>query len=149
MGRLLGIAHAPASRAALIEIDAAQVDITGGIPGDARGAKPGRQVTVLFREGWERACRDIGATLPWTVRRANLLVEGVAIPAEGGRLILGELVLEVTQETKPCHVMEAAHRGLRRALAPEWRGGVCCRVLAGGVIRVGDGVEAQDAVQAR
>jgi MOSC domain-containing protein YiiM len=141
MGRLLGIARAPASRAALIEIDAAQIDLATGIAGDVRGSKAGRQVTVLFREGWERACRDIGVALPWTTRRANVLVEGVALPAKGGRLVFGDLVLEVTQETKPCHVMEAAHRGLRRALAPEWRGGVCCRVIAGGMIRVGDEVE--------
>jgi MOSC domain-containing protein YiiM len=39
--------------------------------------------------------------------------------------------------------MEAAHRGLRRALTPEWRGGVTCRVLKGGMIRVGDAVEVQ------
>jgi MOSC domain-containing protein YiiM len=149
MGRLLGIARAPARRAALIEMEAANVEIARGIPGDVRGTTAGRQVTVLFREGWERACGDIGAMLPWTTRRANLLVEGVAVPAEGGRLILGDLVLEVTQETKPCHVMEAVHRGLRRALAPEWRGGVCCRVIAGGMIRVGDRVDARDALQAR
>ena len=51
-------------------------------------------------------------------------------------------MLEVTQETKPCHLMEAAHPGLKRALTPEWRGGVCCRVLKGGKVRVGDRVEA-------
>jgi MOSC domain-containing protein YiiM len=80
--------------------------------------------------------------LPWVTRRANLFVEGIAPPHEGGQLRIGDLVLEVTQETQPCHLMEAAHRGLKRALTPEWRGGVCCRVLKGGMIRVGDRVEA-------
>jgi len=29
---------------------------------------------------------------------------------------------------------------LRRALKPDWRGGVCCDVVSGGTIRVGDPV---------
>jgi MOSC domain-containing protein YiiM len=143
MGRLLGIARAARKRSPLAETEEAEVTLELGIVGDARGTKPGRQVTVLFREGWEGACRDLGLTLPWITRRANLLVEGVAVPPEGASLAVGEAVLEVIEETKPCQVMEAAHRGLRRALTPEWRGGVTCRVLKGGMIRVGDAVEVQ------
>ena len=142
MGRLLRIARAPALRAALVEVEEVEVGGSEGIRGDARGTKSGRQVTVLFREGWESACGELGVTLPWVTRRANLLVEGIAPPREGCRLRIGDLVLEVTQETKPCHVMEAAHRGLKRALTPAWRGGVCCRVVTGGRIRVGDHVDA-------
>ncbi len=141
MARLLGIACAPALRAALVEVQEAEVGAAEGIQGDARGRKPGRQVTVLFREGWESACGELGVTLPWVTRRANLFIEGIAPPREGGQLRIGDLLLEVTQETQPCHLMEAAHRGLKRALAPEWRGGVCCRVVKGGRIRVGDDVE--------
>ena len=142
MGILLGIARAPALRAALVEVKEAEVRDAEGILGDARGRKSGRQVTVLFREGWESACRELGVTLPWVTRRANLFVEGIATPREGGQLRIGDLLLEVTQETEPCHLMEAAHRGLKRALTPEWRGGVCCRVVKGGRIRVGDAVDA-------
>ncbi len=141
MGILLGIARAPVLRAALVEVEEVEVGGADGIQGDARRRKSGRQVTVLFREGWESACRELGVTLPWVTRRANLLVEGIVPPKEGGQLRIGDLVLEVTQETQPCHLMEAAHRGLRRALTPEWRGGVCCRVLKGGKIRVGDHVD--------
>lgn len=143
MGHLLGIARAARKRAPMAETGEATVSLEFGVHGDARGTKPGRQVTVLFREGWESACRDLGVTLPWLTRRANLLVEGVAVPREGGRLSIGDLLLEVTDETKPCQIMEAAHRGLRRALTPEWRGGVTCRVVRGGTIRVGDRVEVE------
>jgi MOSC domain-containing protein YiiM len=141
MGHLLAIARAPVKRGPLMELKEAAVDVAHGVDGDARGKRPGRQVTVVFREGWDAACRDLGAELPWITRRANLLVEGVAVPREGKRLVIGSLVLEVTQETQPCQVMEAAHRGLRAALTPDWRGGVCCRVVQGGTIRVGDRVE--------
>ena len=143
MGHLLAIARAPVKRGPLTALSEAVVGVTDGVDGDARGKRPGRQVTVVFREGWDAACRELGVELPWITRRANLLVEGVAVPREGKRLVIGSLVLEVTQETQPCQVMEAAHRGLRAALTPEWRGGVCCRVVQGGTIRIGDRVDVE------
>ena len=142
MGQLLGIAKAPRRRAALVEVLQADIDPVAGIIGDARGRTPNRQVTVLVREGWHAACRELRAEIPWITRRANLLIDGLAVPREGARLIIGRVVLEVTQETQPCRLMEAAHRGLRQALLPEWRGGVCCRGIGGGTVHVGDGVEA-------
>ncbi len=141
MGQLLGIARVAKRLAPLIAIEEAEVAVSTGIDGDVRGTKAGRQVTVLFREGWEAACRELGHDLPWTTRRANLFVEGVAVPREGKRLVIGNLVLEVTQETQPCHLMDEAQLGLRAALKPHWRGGVCCRVIERGTIRVGDHVE--------
>ena len=43
-------------------------------------------------------------------------------------------------ETDPCSRMDEQHAGLRDALTPDWRGGVCCRVIAGGNVAVGDEV---------
>jgi len=143
MGQLLSIAWTPVKRGTMIPIPEADIGIETGLQGDARGRKAGRQVTVVFREGWDAACADIGVKLPWITRRANLFVEGVPVPHEGRRLVIGGAVLEVTQETQPCQVMEAAHRGLRAALTPDWRGGVCCKVLKGGMIRIGDSVEVE------
>ena len=141
-GKLLGIALTPELRAPMQEERAASVSVESGIAGDARGRKLGRQVTVLFREGWEDACRDLHVTLPWTTRRANLYVEGVERPRNiGGRISIGDVVLEVTQETAPCMLMEHFHTGLKAALTPEWRGGVCCEVVSGGDLRLGDAVD--------
>jgi MOSC domain-containing protein YiiM len=141
-GRLIGIARARELRAPLEELREAQISIAHGIEGDARGMKPRRQITVLFREGWDDACRDLGVVLPWVTRRANLLVEGVERPRHtGGHLKIGEIELEVMLETDPCMLMERVHAGLKQALTPDWRGGVCCNVLSGGMIRVGDAVE--------
>jgi MOSC domain-containing protein YiiM len=36
--------------------------------------------------------------------------------------------------------MEKARTGLKAALTPDWRGGVCCNVVSGGNVRVGDPV---------
>jgi len=33
--------------------------------------------------------------------------------------------------------MDETEQGLRMALAPDWRGGVCCRVIRGGTISNG------------
>jgi MOSC domain-containing protein YiiM len=141
-GNLVGIARAPVLRAALEELTSAAISLERGIEGDARGEKRGRQVTVLFRDGWEDACRDVGAALPWTTRRANLLVANLDRPREaGGTLHIGDVELQIVMETRPCALMEQAHTGLRAALGPDWRGGVCCVVRRGGEIRLGDRAE--------
>ena len=137
--RLIGIVRAAEHMAPLETLEQASITVAAGIQGDCRGITPDRQVSILFREGWEDACRDAGADLPWQTRRANLYVEGLEPVREpGGRISVGEVVLEVFEETRPCAAMEAAFAGLRAAMRPEWRGGVLCRVIKGGEIRQGD-----------
>ena len=123
------------------ELPRATVSRETGVADDFRGGPGERQVTVLSREAWERACRAAGAELPWTTRRANLLVEGLELAETAGRrLVIGSVVLEVTGETDPCRRMDQQHAGLRTALEPEWRGGVTCRVLEPGPLAPGDEV---------
>ncbi len=126
-------------------IETAHVSVEAGIAGDFRGAvKPGgrgrRQVTLLERGDWDAATRAVGHTLPWSERRANLLVDRLDLPQRPGvRLRIGaDVVLEITRETDPCERMDALAPGLRAAMTPDWRGGACSRVLVGGMIRVGD-----------
>ncbi len=131
-------------------VDAATVDVAEGLVGDFRGRSPGRQVTVMGREGWEDACRELGRELDWTVRRANLLVEGLRLEGcTAARIRIGDVLLEVTEETKPCQRMDEASAGLRGALAPGWRGGVSCRVLEGGEVRPGDPVSLESCASRR
>jgi MOSC domain-containing protein YiiM len=141
MGKLIGIARTAEQLGPMEEIGRASISVEAGIDGDARGRKLNRQVTILFRDGWEDACRALDRTLPWTTRRANLFVEGVTrLQDAGGRITIGDVVLEVTRETDPCQLMERSQSGLKDALTPAWRGGVCCRVVQGGEIAVGDAV---------
>ena len=121
-------------------LESAAVTIEAGVEGDVRGTLRDRQVTVLTHEGWQAACRSLGSDLPWTTRRANVLVEGLALAQEVGSTIrIGDVALLITGETDPCTRMEEQAAGLRDALAPEWRGGVTCEVTHGGAIAVGDG----------
>ena len=140
-GRLLGIAIREKSRGSMKEMKSAAVNTSQGLAGDFRG-KPGpRQVTVLAREDWNSACEALGKDLPWTLRRANLLVEGISLRETIGSIIrIGELNLQVTGETDPCARMDEAEPGLMKALLPDWRGGVCCRVIKDGEIASGESV---------
>lgn len=127
-------------------LDHADVTVAEGVRGDFRGAlKPGhnkRQVTVMAAEGWRDTLQHLGAHVAWEQRRANLLVDGLALAeTRGARLIFESgLVLEVTGKCDPCTRMEEVAPGLKAALLPHWRGGVTTRVIEGGPIRVGEQV---------
>ncbi len=138
MARLLGIAVKSCRRGEISLHNEAMLNIHSGVVGDWRG-KPGkRQVTLMSLVDWRAACEVLGVELPWQTRRANLLVDALPLyQSTGSRIRLGEALLEVTGETDPCERMEEAHPGLFQALAPDWRGGVTCRVIANGVLHVG------------
>jgi MOSC domain-containing protein YiiM len=142
-GRLIGIARKSEIAAEPEVMPRAHVSAEAGVEGDFRGrTEKQRKVTVIAREAWEAACKELGRDLPWTTRRANLCVEGVALPRRiGARISIGGTVLEVVEETDPCSRMEKAAKGLRAALTPDWRGGVCCSVIKPGDIEIGAPVE--------
>lgn len=139
---LEAIAIRSASRAPMQELPVTTISTSKGVEGDSRG-KPGkRQVTVMSQESWHKTCADLNIDLPWTTRRANLLVSGVEFgPQDVGKiLVIGDAQLEITREADPCRRMDEAQPGLKQALVGDWRGGVCCRVLQAGQIRIGDRV---------
>jgi MOSC domain-containing protein YiiM len=145
VGRLAGIARHAFSKAPMETLDAVDVTVDCGIHGDFRGTlKPGgkgrRQVTLIERGDWDAAMAEVGHAISWAERRANLLVDGLDLPQVAGvRLRIGaDVVLEITRECDPCERMEALATGLRAALTPDWRGGVCTRVKVGGRIAIGD-----------
>lgn len=141
-GKLIGIAIKRKPRQPMETFDRIEISLERGLAGDARGPLPGRQVTVVFKDGWNATCAALGRDLPWTTRRANLFVDGVSGPQTvGARIRVGDALLEVTEETAPCIVMERNVPGLRNAMRPEWRGGVTCAVIDGGEIALGDAVE--------
>ena len=142
-GRLVGIALRAARLEPMEEVNSASITLAAGLEGDHKGAKfPDRQLTVLSVEAWRLAAEDAGKPdLPWTSRRANLLVESVLLPrAAGGVLRVGEVVLEVTGQTVPCKRMDDTLPGLRKSLHADWRGGVTCRVQQGGLVKLHDPV---------
>jgi len=143
MSSIKAIAIKNRSRVAMQSIDSAQISVNSGILGDFRGPQKDRQITILSEDAWQKACREIDIELPWTTRRANLLVDGVEFDESytNRRVRIGEVELVVTRETNPCSLMDAQQAGLTAALTPDWRGGICCNVVKPGTVKLGDQVE--------
>ena len=138
---LQGIAVRGASRAPMRELQEASVTVTDGIVEDYRGAGL-RQVTFIDAGQWRQVVGELGVDLPWYTRRANLLVDGLDLPAMvGSRLRIGDCLFEIHGETEPCERMDELQAGLRAGLVPEMRGGVWGKVLESGQLRVGQSVE--------
>lgn len=141
MGRLVGIARREKKRAPMETLVEAQVSDQTGVANDSRGKPGDRTVTVITARAWREVCTELGREIPWTTRRANLLVDDIDLPRHAGPIIeIGEVRLKVTMEVDPCSRMDEQYEGLREILKPDWRGGVGCKVLAGGSIAVGDAV---------
>ncbi|WP_299809828.1 MOSC domain-containing protein [uncultured Shewanella sp.] len=142
MAKLIGIAFKTEKRGQMITVEQAQVTQAKGVENDIFGRPGKRQVTVISIQQWQLACNDVGKTLPWFTRRANLLVDGISFSSEdlGKQLVIGDLILEITGETDPCKKMEMAYPGLKQALLSDWRGGVTCRVITGSNIKMNDNV---------
>ncbi len=153
-GRLAGIARHDRPRGPIETVSEVDVTVREGVHGDYRGAmKPDghrkRQISLIAAEDWAAALADLDlepGAIPWSERRVNLLVEGIALPRrEGARIHVGDtLVIEAARECDPCSRMEEIHPGLKAALTPDWRGGVLGRVLVEGTIRVGDTIRIEE-----
>ena len=142
-GRLAGIARRARPKAPMEELGQVLLSPEHGVEGDCRGRPGPRQLVILAGEDWRAALDELGGEpSPWTVRRANLLVTGMALPREDGVLLrIGAALVELTGECDPCQVMDRQRPGLRRALEPDWRGGRTARVIEGGALQIGDAVE--------
>ena len=122
-------------------VDSALLEVDRGLSGNAnRGGK--RQVTIISKERWAELMDVLGANLPPSARRANLMVSGIDLENSRGRVLqVGGTRLKINGETRPCEQMEAAHAGLEELMRERWGGGAFAEVLDGGEIRVGDAVE--------
>jgi MOSC domain-containing protein YiiM len=142
--RVLAIALRTAMAGPMQLVEEADGAVDAGLSGDLP-VKPDRGVTLLSNEQWQETLADLKVDLPWHTRRANVLIEGVRMGDLLGKTVrLGAMRLEVTGETEPCALMDFLHDGLMHALKDDCRAGVLCRVLNGGMIRVGDTLVVED-----
>lgn len=143
---LTGIAIRSYQRAPMQVLRQCQISPEAGLAGDSRGKPGSRQVSILSEESWAAACKDLGQELHWSERRANLLIRGYEFTSEDvGRILqIGTVRLRLSRETMPCRRMEEVCQGLSGALTPQWRGGICARVIEGGQIQIGDEIQLFD-----
>lgn len=149
-GVIAGIARHAVRRGQMETLSHVEVSVDRGIEGDCRGVvEPGgrgrRQVSLMELRDWDAAMRELGQSVPWQERRANLLVDGLDLPQRAGAMLrVGTVLIRVTGECDPCVRMEKVAVGLHAALKPDWRGGVLGRIIEGGHIAVGDAIGVEE-----
>ncbi|MBT8447822.1 MAG: MOSC domain-containing protein [Gammaproteobacteria bacterium] len=133
----------PARRAAMEVVQQVRASPEHGLAGDRYGGRSGkRQVTLLQAEHVAAVAAMLRRpALDYALLRRNIVIAGLNLVAlKGRRFRVGEAVLETTGLCHPCSRME-------EALGPggynlmRGHGGITARVLAGGLIRVGDRAE--------
>ncbi len=123
--------------------------VESGLDGDRhsgrrayRGNKPGpdRDVTLIEQEAIDAAAREKGVSLDPSETRRNILTRGVRLNELVGReFSVGEVRLRGLRLCEPCsHLAGLTGRNVIPAFTH--RGGLRAQVIAGGTIRVGDGI---------
>ena len=129
-GRLEWIGLRPSRRQDMVVVDAALAIADRGL-----------QITVISREFIEQTAHflDRESIDPALLRR-NLVISGINLHAlRYQRFEIGEALLEAGALCHPCSRMESA-LGRGGVAAMFGHGGLCCRILRGGLVRVGDRV---------
>ena len=139
MAQLLNIWTKPAKGEQMVSHESIECLTGEGLQGCVGGKADHRQVTILSLAAWNEAQQEIGEQMDPIHRRANLLVDDIDFENSKEKiLVIGDLTIELTGETKPCAQMEALHDGLRNAMKPKWRGGATGKVLNSCTIKIGD-----------
>jgi MOSC domain-containing protein YiiM len=146
-GRLEWIGLRPSRDEPMREVASAVAEAGGGLAGDRYGARRGgsgkRGATLIQSEHLPAiaALAGRGSVAPAMLRR-NLAVSGIPLVAlRGRRFRIGEVLLEGTDACDPCSRMEDA-LGPGGYNAMRGHGGLCARIIEGGVLRIGDAVVA-------
>ncbi|MBP0444490.1 MOSC domain-containing protein [Roseomonas sp. SSH11] len=143
-GRVAWIGLRPARRAPVRAVEEVLAAPGQGLAGDryASNRNGARQVTLIAAEHLSAigAYLSMDAVLPERLRR-NIVVQGINLGAlKHRRFRVGGAVLEYSGECHPCSRMEE-ELGPGGYNATRGHGGIIARVLEGGLIRLGDGVE--------
>lgn len=112
-------------------------DPTGDL---AKRKGPGREITLIEIEAIEAVFRDYKIQLGADQTRRNVITRGVALNHLVGREFrVGEIRLAGVELCEPCARLESmTQKGVKEALIH--RGGIRCRILDEGILRVGDPV---------
>jgi MOSC domain-containing protein YiiM len=112
-----------------------------GLAGNADRSRR-RQITIIDEAAWREAAAETGVDVDPSKRRANVMLRGVSLVESRGKLLrLGDCLVRILGETRPCEQMEEAQAGLRKALSPNWRAGVFGEIVEGGAICIGDSAD--------
>ena len=136
-------------RAPILEVQQAHAIAEHGLEGDHRADKTpgsGRQVTLISREFIDQTAHFLGRdSIDPSLLRRNLVVSGINLHTlRHQQFTIGEALFEAGALCHPCSRMESA-LGQGGVAAMFGHGGLCCRILRGGKIAVGDTLRVQTA----
>jgi MOSC domain-containing protein YiiM len=122
----------------LDSVDEVQVKAGAGIEGDRYGHK---DLTLFEAEAIEGLKADTGIEIKPSEIRRNVMTRGMSLnELVGHRIRVGEVEAVVTELCHPCsHLQKMTEPGVLRGLVN--RGGLNADIVAGGAIRIGDGIE--------
>lgn len=142
-GRVEWIGVRPARRDPVIVVDSVEAREGRGLTGDrfAGGASSKRQVTLIQAEHLPVIARLLGRdSIDPALLRRNIVISGINVLAlNGAQFAIGGALMIGSGPCHPCSRMEEAF-GAGGYNAVRGHGGITARVIAGGVIRVGDAV---------
>ena len=100
------------------------------------------QVTLIAAEALEEISAKTEVSVSEGQHRRNIVTRGVDLHALGRkRFRVGEALLAFDRPRPPCrYIQSVSERGMTKALG-RTRGGICARVIEGGMISEGDTVE--------
>lgn len=150
-GELRWIGVRPGRRVAMTSLTHTEAVAERGLAGDHRMDKTpgsGRQVTLISEEFIDQIGHFLGGKVirPEQLRR-NLVVANINLNALRYQIFqIGDAVFEATALCHPCSRMEQelGKGGLAAMLG---HGGLCCKVLHSGNIRIGDEIRLYTAQQ--
>lgn len=142
-GRVTWLGLRPERRAAMVVVQAAELEPGRGLVGDRyKRLDGGRQVTLIGEENLSAIAAFLGQDTPVAPElvRRNIVVAGLNLLAlKDQRFRLGQALLETSGECHPCSRMEEV-LGVGGYNAMRGQGGVTARVIEGGRVALGDAV---------
>jgi MOSC domain-containing protein YiiM len=143
-GELTWIGLRPERKVNMVSVNSTIAVEGMGLEGDHRMEKTfgsGRQVTIISEEYLQQISHYLGGktVYPATLRR-NLMIKNVNLTALRYQTFqIGEALFEAGALCHPCSRMEGA-LGKGGVAAMMGHGGLCCKIIKGGKIQVGDSV---------
>jgi hypothetical protein len=136
--KVLHLFRAPKRRVPMEELRSAEVVENSGFAGCTHARPNGKRQVLLVDVETLKAM----GLQPGTIRE-NITTEGLDVNAlpVGQKLNAGGVELVVSAVCEPCELMEAIRAGLQEALAG--RRGMLCRVMRGGMLRIGDEIRVE------
>ncbi|HEX2941950.1 MAG TPA: MOSC domain-containing protein [Rhodopila sp.] len=140
-GRVVWIGLRPGRRTMVMPVDQAALDPVAGLAGDhyTNRNSRSRQVTLIAEEALHAIAAYLGrpGIEPGMMRR-NIVMAGINPHALKSRNVrIGSAELQITGECHPCSRMEEIF-GPGGYNAVRGHGGLTARIVAGGIVRIGD-----------